>query len=477
MLKKSQILAGIHLCLDMGLLMGSFIAAYFTKKYLLPAPYAGISTIPNYYVVLLLILMTGYLSFNFYGFYRSYLKVPFSDIIKRLIKGITCTFLFTLLLLYIMKASEISRIMFTLFLVYSFTSLLISKILIYSFVSLHHKRSYHHKNILIIGSRERAKELIRNIKRKNRSSYHVIGCLDLSYEQVGKRVANDVCIIGTMQNFHRILEDHPIDEIVFALPLALIKNVKDYIAFAEEVGINIRLLPDWQLHKIMHEPEKAQVSFQNIEGVKTVLLSSQTHQEGALFIKLLLDYSVAGLTALALLPLFCVISIAIKLTSKGPVFFCQTRCGKYGRKFPMIKFRTMVADAEKIKNKLMQHNEVDGPVFKMKNDPRITFIGRILRKTSLDELPQLINILRGEMSLVGPRPPIPDEVEQYKPWQRRRLSVKPGLTCIWQVSGRNNVEFKSWMNMDLEYIDRWSLWLDFKLLFYTIPAVLFGTGK
>jgi len=152
------------------------------------------------------------------------------------------------------------------------------------------------------------------------------------------------------------------------------------------------------------------------------------------------------------------------------------RSGLNGRKFKLYKFRTMVVGAEMKKRELEKMNEMDGPVFKMKFDPRITKIGRILRKLSIDEIPQLLNVLKGDMSIVGPRPPLPVEVELYKMWQRRRLSLKPGLTCIWQVSGRNQVQFEKWMQMDLQYIDQWSLWLDFKILFKTVFVVLFGYG-
>jgi lipopolysaccharide/colanic/teichoic acid biosynthesis glycosyltransferase len=161
-------------------------------------------------------------------------------------------------------------------------------------------------------------------------------------------------------------------------------------------------------------------------------------------------------------------AIAIKLDSKGPVFFKQVRAGRNGRRFTMYKFRSMVVDAEEKKKALMHLNEMGGPVFKIKRDPRITKIGALIRKTSVDELPQLFNIVKGDMSLVGPRPPLPSEVEDYEAWQRRRLSVKPGLTGLWQVSGRNQIDFDEWMQMDLEYIDNWSLWLDIKIIVMTL---------
>ncbi len=195
-----------------------------------------------------------------------------------------------------------------------------------------------------------------------------------------------------------------------------------------------------------------------------------------LFFKRVIDILLSLTLLLLFSPLIIVAIIAIKLESKGPVLFSQVRSGLNGRKFKLYKFRTMVVGAEMKKRELEKMNEMDGPVFKIRHDPRITRVGAILRKTSIDEIPQLINVLKGDMSIVGPRPPLPVEVELYKMWQRRRLSLKPGLTCIWQVSGRNRIQFEKWMEMDLEYIDKWSLWLDFKILFKTVFVVLFGYG-
>jgi lipopolysaccharide/colanic/teichoic acid biosynthesis glycosyltransferase len=175
-------------------------------------------------------------------------------------------------------------------------------------------------------------------------------------------------------------------------------------------------------------------------------------------------------------PLLLVVAILVKVTSKGPIFFKQERVGLYGRHFHMLKFRSMVVNAEELKASLMKLNEQTGPVFKMTRDPRVTTIGRFIRKFSIDELPQLVNVLRGEMTIVGPRPPIPQEVEKYEAWQRRRLSVRPGITCVWQVSGRNEISFEEWMYLDMQYIDNWSLGQDLRLIFKTVPVVLTGRG-
>lgn len=190
-------------------------------------------------------------------------------------------------------------------------------------------------------------------------------------------------------------------------------------------------------------------------------------------VKRLIDVVCSFLGVLVLSPLFIIIAIIIKTTSKGPVFFSQKRVGKNGKEFDMYKFRSMVVNAEELKEKLAAQNEMSGPMFKMKDDPRVTKVGKFIRKTSIDELPQLWNVLKGDMSLVGPRPSLPKEVAQFEDWMYRRLEVKPGLTCYWQVSGRNNIDFEDWMKLDCRYVDERNLWIDIKLIFKTV-GVLFG---
>ncbi len=193
-------------------------------------------------------------------------------------------------------------------------------------------------------------------------------------------------------------------------------------------------------------------------------------------LKRLFDIVSSACALWVLLPMFGLVAMIIKATSRGSVFFKQQRVGVHGKPFNMLKFRSMVTNAEELKAKLEKMNEMSGPVFKMKNDPRVTAIGRFIRKYSIDELPQLINVLRGDMSIVGPRPPVPPEVAKYEAWQRRRLSVRPGLTCIWQVSGRNQISFEQWMYLDMQYIDHWSLKNDINLILKTVPVVLTGRG-
>ena len=190
-------------------------------------------------------------------------------------------------------------------------------------------------------------------------------------------------------------------------------------------------------------------------------------------IKRLIDIICSFVGILVLSPLFIIIAIIVKFTSKGPIFFSQKRVGRNGKEFDMYKFRSMVVNAEELKEKLAAQNEMSGPMFKMKDDPRVTKVGKFIRKTSIDELPQLWNILKGDMSLVGPRPSLPKEVAQFEDWMYKRLEVKPGLTCYWQVSGRNNIDFEDWMKLDIRYVEERNLWIDIKLIFKTV-GVLFG---
>ena len=199
-------------------------------------------------------------------------------------------------------------------------------------------------------------------------------------------------------------------------------------------------------------------------------------KEWQLYLKRCFDVLISFVSIILLIPLFVFVIIGIKFSSKGPIFFRQVRCGLNGRKFTLNKFRSMYVGSDMKKRELARQNEMNGPVFKMKRDPRVTRFGKFMRKFSIDELPQLFNVFSGNMSLVGPRPPLQTEVEMYESWQRRRLSMKPGLTCIWQVSGRSKVDFERWMEMDLKYIDNFSLWLDFKISVSTIFVVLTGYG-
>lgn len=469
--KNSNLLLGMHQFLDLLVVTAAFWTAFWMRGLSLN------SSVP-YLFIYILSIISCHISLRLFGSYDSVRNQKFSQIFSKIIKtSLTGTtgIIFVMYLLHMDAVSRLFLAFFTLSLIFFFTA---TKSFLYYTLRYNRHRDYNTRKILIIGTRSRAVELITEILRNPASGYRISGCLETAdqKESVGKIVFENIAITGTMDDFNNILLTEAIDEIIFAIPLKKIEKIHEYILFAENMGIKVRIMPDFQIQRIMYYPETAKIYIDSFLGMPTMSLSSAPSKDTELLGKSIIDYTVASLGVIFLSPLLLLISLAIKLTSKGPVLFTQTRCGLNGRHFTLYKFRTMVANAEELKKELSSDNEMDGPVFKMKNDPRITSIGHFLRKTSLDELPQLFNILKGEMSLVGPRPPLPSEVEQYHIWQRRKLSMKPGLTCIWQVSGRNDVSFDRWMEMDLEYIDNWSLLLDFKLLGLTAREVTFGGG-
>ena len=276
--------------------------------------------------------------------------------------------------------------------------------------------------------------------------------------------------LGSLSQLGRILEEEVIDVVVFAVPRGRLGEVERAVHICEEQGVEVRI----SLDILRFGPGRMTVA--DMDGVPMLAFTRAPSDAIALGLKRGFDIVMSALVLLFLAPAFVVIAAAIRYDSPGPIFFRQRRVGQSGRAFEMLKFRSMYRDAEARLDELRSRNEMSGPVFKMANDPRVTKVGNFLRKTSLDEFPQFWNVLKGEMSVVGPRPPIPAEVRQYKRWQRRRLSMKPGITCIWQISGRNNIDFERWMDLDLEYIDEWSLWGDIQICFKTIPAVLSARG-
>ncbi|KAB2669670.1 MAG: sugar transferase [Verrucomicrobia bacterium] len=269
-----------------------------------------------------------------------------------------------------------------------------------------------------------------------------------------------------------LLHRHSVNAVIIAPRQTLFGALERTIQLCELEGVEVWLLADFFQTRISH------VTVAEIHGHPMLVFSAGHDASWQAIAKGVIDFAGALAMIVALSPVMLAAAIAVRLTSAGPVFFRQQRAGLNGRPFTMLKFRSMVTNAEQLKQELAALNEMSGPVFKVSNDPRVTRVGRFLRKWSIDELPQLFNVLRGEMSLVGPRPLPVDEVERFDDLaHRRRLSVKPGLTCLWQISGRNNVsDFREWVRLDLEYIDNWSLWLDIKILLFTVPAVFSGAG-
>jgi exopolysaccharide biosynthesis polyprenyl glycosylphosphotransferase len=277
-------------------------------------------------------------------------------------------------------------------------------------------------------------------------------------------------VLGPIEDLPILLDETAIDDVVLASPGMDPGALQRVIRQCEEVGVCIHI-PSHFFDAALSRPH-----IEVFGGVPMLTFSAAPYNPVALALKRAIDLLGSILLGALLSPLFLGIALAIRLTSRGPVIFRQLRCGLYGREFVLYKFRTMAPDAESRRHELEAANEMRGPAFKMKDDPRITPLGRFLRRHSLDELPQLWNVFTGDMSLIGPRPPLPAEVRKYQRWQRRRLSMRPGLACIWQVTDRNRATFESWMEKDLYYIDHWSLWLDAQIAVKTLPVVIRGTG-
>jgi exopolysaccharide biosynthesis polyprenyl glycosylphosphotransferase len=328
------------------------------------------------------------------------------------------------------------------------------------------------RHVVIVGTNRRAVELGRRINASPTSGLELVGFVDQHWSGNEAFRRSGFKMVSDFAGFQDYLKEHVVDEVFIVTPLkSLYDKSARIFAQCEQQGITVHFRSD------PVSPNIGRSRVDKVEGHPVMTVRSTSIRHVSLWVKRQVDFAGSAALLLLLSPMLVAIAIAIKLTSEGPVFFTQERIGLNKRRFMLYKFRTMVVDAEKMLASLEKMNEVSGPVFKIKRDPRITSIGRFLRKSSLDELPQLINVLKGEMSLVGPRPlAMRDYRGITEDWQRRRLSVVPGMTGLWQVMGRSSIPFDRWMELDLEYIDNWSLMQDLKICVKTIPAVMRGTG-
>lgn len=412
--------------------------------------------------------------FDYFIRYKADRLVALRTQIKNLIKatGIGAFWLMIICAVFSVKSFNIFNIIIFFLIV---TTLGIVCRLLLRLLLLSARRSgYNYRFLLVIGANPRAFEIAERIEKKPELGYKIVGFVaesENAFAQWQPNEHRDWKVLGLLENLRTTLTEERVDEIIVCLPLdARFSDITMIVQHARDLGIVVRLMPnfaDGTLLKNMFVEE-----FED-DYVVTLFRERLLMQ---LLAKRLIDGFVSIVVLILLLPLMLTVAILIKLTSPGPVFFSQYRVGMNQRQFRLYKFRSMVVDAEARKVELQHLNQRDGPAFKMDNDPRMTKIGRFIRRLSIDELPQLFNVLSGEMSLVGPRPPLPEEVKRYEWLFRKRLSVKPGITCIWQISGRNSVSFEDWMEMDHQYIENWSLGLDLKILVKTIPAVLFGSG-
>ncbi len=448
----------------------SFLTAYYLR-WLLPSPYFAPLFPFEDYVGLLLVVLALWLGLFAVIRQSQHSILPednwalFRETLLLVISGsvlISAS-------IFVLKLDYISRPFILIFVGVNLLFLTIFRI--YARRSLHffHNILDGEKNILIVGTTPKALEVVRVLESARQWGYRIVGIVKENATDSADPALEKYPLIS-LSTVGETVRRFVIDEVILAVSLESLSGLEELFLLCEEEGVKTRVMLSFFPHVT------SKVYLEALYELPLLTFTTTPQNEYLLFFKNAVDLVFAAILLVVLSPLLTLIAILVKLTSRGPVIFKQVRSGLGGRKFVLYKFRTMVEEAEDLKQQYGHMNEMSGPVFKIREDPRCTPLGKWLRKFSLDEFPQLINVLKGDMSFVGPRPPLPEEVDQYARWQRRRLRMKPGLSCLWQISGRNNIDFDEWMRLDLEYIDNWSMVLDLMIILKTIPIVLLGKG-
>jgi exopolysaccharide biosynthesis polyprenyl glycosylphosphotransferase len=479
--ERARLLSLAVFSLDLVLVAAAFVAAHWLRSAVLPSvahgSFPGELYALRFYLPLLPVALSvwGLLLLRFRR-YRSHRTTPLLLEAWEVVQVSGAAMVAFTLLLYVLRLDErmlpqdrVSRAWLLLFALLSCLLLLAEKVMVRVVARYVRSHGLNYRTMLLVGTGPSAQAVARSIHEHAWWGFRLLGCVEVNGGS-GRRVVGGLPVLGHVEDVPRILQELIIDDVVFAVGHRELQDLEGLSLALHEQGIRTFFALDFFPHA------QARPELTEIDGIPMLTYANGPSNPLLLAGKRALDVALSSLILLLALPIIAAVTLAIRLTSHGKVLFRQTRCGLNGRRFTLYKFRTMTEDAEERLAELRHLNEMDGPVFKVRDDPRVTPVGRILRKFSLDELPQLWNVLRGDMSLVGPRPPIPEEVASYERWQRRRLSMKPGLTCLWQVNGRNQLDFASWMELDLQYIDSWSLGLDLKILLKTIPVVLSGRG-
>lgn len=475
--QKARLVARVVYLIDLVLTSAAFFIAFFIRDLVFPHidpqhfP-TGLFPIGEYLKIYPLVLIIWSVLLIAHHSYHSHRTIPVTNEAVTVVRVVAVGNILLATVAYLIPMRQLSRVWFVLFAVLSAIFLVAEKIMVRVIARYVRSKGLNYRTLLIVGTGRRATDLARVILGHKFWGFKLLG-----FVSDGHRLSNGWAsfrIFGNLPDLRRILDGgeipEPIDEIVFAVTRKKLDEMKQIFLMCEELGIRTRIAMNFFPNKV------ARIEIEELEGIPFLTFTTTPSNETQLAFKRTLDIGVSMMMLAIAAPVILVVALAIRLTSPGSVFFKQRRVGLNGRTFTLYKFRTMIEDAQERLSEVEHLNEMTGPVFKAKDDPRVTPVGRVLRRFSLDELPQLWNVFKGDMSLVGPRPPIPEEVASYHRWHRRRLSMKPGLTCLWQISGRNHVDFERWMKLDLQYIDNWSPSLDFKILLRTIPAVLSGRG-
>jgi len=403
------------------------------------------------------------------GIYNSWRLKKAWNILWIVFKSSLSTIFISGAVFFLFRWMFVSRIFFVIFVLFGFLFLVGEKAAVFSIMHKFRRRGYNYRQLLIVGTGRRAEEFVRRIGRHPEWGLRVVGAIE---DEAGRGIekVDGVRVIGELEQIIGILHRLPIDEVVFVVPRLRLQKVEKAIHECEIEGVKVTVAVDLFDLKIAK-------SYQTeLDGIPLLSFKTTVPDEWQLFLKRAMDVLISGILILILSPILLAIGLFIKITSKGPVLFKQSRIGFNKRRFTLYKYRTMFVGAQENLSKVNIYKEIYEPEWKDKKLKYMTPVGKLMRKFSLDELPQLFNVFLGHMSLVGPRPTLPEEVEQYQNWHRRRFSMRPGVTCLWQVQGRRKIQLNEWMQLDLKYLDSWSLWLDIKILLKTIPAVFFGHG-
>lgn len=469
--QHNRVIGVLYLLADGVLALASFALAHWIRSRLVsPRPLYPLS----YYPWIVPVAVGVWLGVGLAaGIYR---EVP--DLRRALIDPVRVgvaagTLLFALTFAF--KIQYISRLLLGFYAVLDLAAMILFRLLAHQLGGPLRRAFGVFRNFFVVGSTPQAIEIARNIEANENSGLRLIGFAQIDPDPVNQTRLDQTALrrsypLYNLSQLPELLRQHVIDEVIFAVAKDELEKLEETFLLCEEEGVKTRVSLSFFPHVL------SKVYLERLREWPLLTFSTTPENEYLLLLKRVSDLVMASVLLVVLSPLFLLLALLVKLTSKGPVFYSQTRCGLGGRKFTVYKFRSMRADADLLREELEALNELDGPVFKIRDDPRCTAAGRFMRKFSLDELPQLVNILKGDMSFVGPRPPLPEEVEKYERWQRRRLRMKPGLTCLWALEGRNQLNFRRWMELDLAYIDNWSVGLDWKILLKTIPVVLLGRG-
>ena len=465
MKQKENLLNKIYLGLDIIITLCALYSAYFVRNNVQVFGLNPLFSLEVYsYLPFLVIPIWGF-AFSILGIHQKQSQYP--RILFGYIQANLLGLLILLGFLYIFKYQDVSRTFLIGFVVLNILLLFLGRIFLLNVRKLFLKRDVDLIYVVIVGTGRYARRFASRLQKMSDYGYRVYGFISEHKEQSGNQMMG-LPIIGSLDNLSDLLTKHVIDEVAFVAPTMDLRNLNSYSRVCSQQGVHARLVMNYLNSRILN--------IDTLDGVPILSFNNSPVNEFQLSIKRLIDVFISIFALIIIIPVIILISIAIKIETGGSFLFKQKRCGKNGRYFTLYKLRSMVINAEEKQNDFIKYNEMTGPVFKMKNDLRVTKVGKFIRKFSIDELPQFFNVLKGDMSLVGPRPPLPSEVENYKLRYRRRLSMRPGLSCLWQISGRNNIDFEKWMELDLDYIDNWSLWLDFKIILKTIPAVIFAKG-